>query len=111
MGAPFGYSFFLFLKNNPIAQGIAVVGVFLALAWLWLWRHDAYIRKQERLKAEARAQKAKKEALNQLEKSHEKRSERVRRSVDAVRNDESGELPEHLSRFVKRDEPSGGGGF
>jgi len=111
MGAPFGYSLFLWIKNNPAAQAALAIAALLSLFWLWLWRHDEYKKKQFELKAEMKAQKAKKEALKELEKNHEERSERVQRSVDAVRNADPGELPEHLSRFVKRDDTSGGGGF
>jgi hypothetical protein len=55
---PFGYPLYLWIKNNPVAQGIVAAFVVVALAWVYIKVRIARAIRIDRLKAVIKTQKA-----------------------------------------------------
>jgi cell division protein FtsB len=97
MIAPWGYSFWVWLKSNPLAQWLLAI----AAAWIafriWLATKVQAVRKDEQQKIEIKAQETAREVID---KAKDKTNETIRKAEDAradiPRGTPSGELPERV---------------
>lgn len=111
MPAPFGYGLYVWLKNNPIAQGIAVAGVLYVAFKAYVAVKVRAATRVAREKAEAAGLRAKEEVLDKQEKENEDRLETADRIAEDVRDreygdDRAGELPEHIRDLLIDGDPS-----
>jgi hypothetical protein len=81
---PFGYSVWLFLKNNPAARWALGIAAGVMAFFTWLAVHDHNVRKRDRLKAVERTRKAADKTLKQMEKESNDTIESAREARAAV---------------------------
>lgn len=88
---PFGYSAWLFLKNNRAAQYALGIAFLVAIFLFWLSRHDDKVRQLQNARAERQARKTQ----TKIQEASNAKSEKVAIARDtAPRVVHSAELPD-----------------
>ncbi len=113
--APFGYGVWMWLKGNPVAQGILAAGVGLSLLWGYLGLRDGRVRRDERMKSEVKARKtASKVIAKQKDEANERLKEIEDAGAKAVKDMPDGDdvdyadsVPDDLAEFIFGDRRDG----
>ena len=102
--APFGYTAWLWLKNNPAAQWALGIGAAIVGFFMWLALHDRRVRKGANAKAVKKAEKTATKELQKLEEKADERIEKANEAADAVSGDvTSDSLPDDTRRILFGD--------
>lgn len=83
MAAPFGFAAWMWLKNSPVAQGVAMALGALGAFWAFMTLRDRRIRSQAK-------REARQEVIEQIKEQTDEAIQRVEDERDRVRslNDE-----------------------
>jgi hypothetical protein len=96
--APFGYSAWLFFKNNPAAQWVAGVTAGLIAFLSWQRLRDGRIRREERQRIEVKAEAM---ARRVTDKAKEKTDDTIRKADDARARVPDGPTSDSLPDDIK----------
>lgn len=81
---PFGYPFYLWLKNNPAAQWALGIGAGLAVFWSWLSLRDIRIRREATAKLRNKIEQAQDKHEEKVHEAEVRITERI--DIDGLRD-------------------------
>jgi len=106
MAAPLGYGLYMWLKANPAVMWIAGIGTALAGFLSWQRLRDMRIRREERKRIDAKAEKT---AGRVIQQARTKSDETIRKADDARARVPDGptsdQLPDGTQRILFGDKP------
>ena len=105
MAAPFGYGVWVWLRNNPLAQGAAMAVGAWAIFWGWLRLRDRRQKVAIEQELELKSERAAREVVQTArEKSHEiiREAQEARDSIPSATP--SDKLPKRVQNVLFRDD-------